>query len=139
MSNRPHYKYEDFLVACKAKRDITWIDDVLDDARQDFGILTFADLLDFIANNGLENLKPQKPLPWEKNKNPNIEIIIDGYEFKTGCKHGYIAFFFQPITKKWIIKSFHISDYIDTSFGDILKEAIFKHKREIDNDSGKAK
>ena len=32
--------------------------------------------------------------------------MADAYNFYSGSIYGDIAFFYQPITKKWIIKSF---------------------------------
>ena len=131
--------FDNFVAACKINNKVAWIDDVLDDARKDFGILSFDQLLKFIVNGGLEKVKPQKPKPWEKNKNPKLIIIAYGYEFHTGCKCGYIAFFYQPVTKKWVIKSFHISKYFDNSFGDLLTKAIAPKQKELENDNEKNK
>ena len=52
--------------------------------------------------------------------------MVDEYEFHTGKKLGYLAFFFQPVTGLWNIKSFKLNQQPDTrNFAfDVLKKLI---------------
>jgi len=33
-------------------------------------------------------------------------IYVDAYSFFSGSDFGYLAFYYQPLTNRWIIKSF---------------------------------
>jgi hypothetical protein len=110
MPNEPTYSLEDFIVCCdKNPEGIHMIGDTLKDAQNIFHLNTKTAVLEFIANDGLENIIFINTKPWEKNPDPEVKIFVDAYEFMTGGILGYIAFF---KTKKgeWAIKSFHQSD-----------------------------
>lgn len=124
MSGQPHYKFEDFMAACKIKTSVRSINTVLADARNDFSLTTFEQLQDFIANRGLEDLCFQNSIIWENNPDKSTTIFTDAYEFRSLGKRGYISFFYNEKTRYWIIKSFHLSDKRDTTIADKLKEAI---------------
>jgi len=107
----PYYKYEVFKYACGNDMDnVIPINSVLKNAKETFNLFTKSNLLSFIYNNGLEDLTFVNTKSWEKNPNPNFDIKVDAYEFRSLHKLGYIAFMFNANTKKWIIKSFHLSD-----------------------------
>ena len=108
---KPYYDFSDFEKACREdKAGVIPINNVLKDAADYFNLRTKSDLLDFIANSGLEELNFINKKKWENNPNKKNKIIVDAYEFRSMCKLGYIAFMYNPKTKKWIIKSFHPSD-----------------------------
>ena len=107
----PHYKYYDFNNACANNSgDVIPIGTVLKNAADDFNLKTKSQLLDFISNNGLEDLSFVNTKEWENNRDRTVPIMVDAYEFQTMHKLGYIAFMRNENTDKWIIKSFHLSD-----------------------------
>lgn len=105
-----YYKYADFKKACENNRDnVIPINDVLKNAINDFNLNTKLQLLDFIQNDGLENLIFVNTKDWENNPNKDKPIKVDAYEFSSMYKRGYIAFMHNDETNKWLIKSFHLS------------------------------
>ncbi|MFW5879806.1 MAG: hypothetical protein ACOCUV_03170 [bacterium] len=121
MSKRPYYNFNDFKTACSSGANVIPINTVLDDANKDFNLKTKKELLNFIANNGLEELSHINQTPLRKTNIPH-DIIVDAYHFKTLDRLGYIAFF-QNHKMQWIIKSFHISDRASTPFKIAFKNA----------------
>jgi hypothetical protein len=106
----PYYNYEDFKRACQNDVDnVIPINDVLKDASTDFNLRTKSELLGFIYNDGFDDLWFLNKKDWENNPDPANPIIVDAYEFRTMYKRGYMAFMYNVNTKKWIIKSFHLS------------------------------
>lgn len=130
MSHIPNYKYEDFKKACKNKKDVFIWNKALGDAKKCFGLKSRNEVLSFIANNGLEDLNFKNSKPWENNPNKDKEIFVDAYEFNSLNKSGYIAFFYNDITKKWTIKSFKFSD----KRNDIMRIAIEKANLQLDDE-----
>ena len=111
----PEYVFETFRQVCDTSpSDVIPIDPVPETAERDFQLRSRRDLLAFIANNGMEQLTFVNTKDWERNPNPNTPIPVDGYTFMSSFKKGYFAYFFNPKTKKWIIKSFHLSDDAST-------------------------
>lgn len=112
-SNRkdPEYDFEEFRKACRKKQNTVFI---LPKAQKDawdfFNLRTRTQLLDFISNHGLEELKFINKKKWEKNPDKQNVVMVDAYEFRSRFKLGYIAFMYNPKTQKWIIKSFHPSE-----------------------------
>jgi hypothetical protein len=68
------------------------------------------DVIAFIANHGLEDLNFINSKLWENNPHKDNPLFVDAYEFKSMFKLGYIAFMYNPVTDKWIVKSFHLSE-----------------------------
>lgn len=91
--------------------------------RNDFGLKTSREILRFIAHGGLEQLEFINSKPWGNNPNPSRPMVVDGYEFVSLMKRGYVAFMFNQKTNFWTIKSFHISDKASLPFRDALKKA----------------
>jgi len=104
------YNLSDFLQACKRKHNVIVWKSARDRAHSDFGIWGEEELLDFIGNNGLDNMILQNTRQWDKNPFDATTILIDAYEFECFHKFGYLAFMYVPITSKWNIKSFKESD-----------------------------
>jgi hypothetical protein len=109
-----YYKYADFIKACENDRDnIIPINNVLENARNDFNLNTKSQLLDFIQNDGLENLTFVNTKDWENNPNKNKPIKVDAYEFTSMYKLGYIVcimikpingllnLFIYPVIEMW--------------------------------------
>ena len=106
-----YYNINDFINACsKEPKNVIPIGNVLRDASEDFNLRTKFDLLKFISNEGLEELQFVNTKNWEKKPDKNNPIKVDAYKFRTMDRLGYIAFFYNEKTNKWIIKSFHLSD-----------------------------
>jgi hypothetical protein len=104
------YNLEDFIRCCKEEPvNVSVLYDAKQNARLQFGLNTEAELLNFIGNNGLQDLKYVNTKAWKYNQNSDAEIFIDAYKFRTNQKKGYIAFM-KGITGKYVIKSFHIDN-----------------------------
>jgi len=107
----PYYNFGDFKRACGCNTDdVIPINNVLRNAGDDFNLNTKAQLLDFIDNDGLEDLRFVNTKDWDHNPDPTNVIKVDAYEFRTMHTLGYIAFMRNNKTEKWIIKSFHLSN-----------------------------
>jgi hypothetical protein len=104
-----YYDFEEFRLACSrgSFKVIIW-GCAEEGAKEHFGLTPKANILRFIYNRGLENLRFRNTREWEKNPNPNKPIFIDSYEFYTRNKLGYIAFMNNGI--RWVLKSFKLSD-----------------------------
>ncbi len=105
------YDFEEFKRACSQKNvtNVVCIGDVLDDADKQFNLDDKTKVFQFIANDGLEDLRFINRKELEKSPFQQ-KVDVDAYHFRTGGILGYIAFYKSPITNKWIIKSFHQSD-----------------------------
>ncbi len=87
----------------------------METAKRDFNLKTRDRVLRFIAAGGLENPCFINCKPWENNPRPSSPIMVDAYGFYSGLQiHGYLAFFYQPATDKWIIKSFKRNEEPDS-------------------------
>ena len=86
----PHYRYEDFRNACaRGKAAVVLVNPVLKDATAGFNLRTTKAVLDFVANDGLENREFVNSKKWENNPDKNNPIIVDAYEFTTISRRGY--------------------------------------------------
>lgn len=105
--------YQRFKKACNENKESVFPShDALRDADYHFKLRTKEQLLEFVAGGGVEDcMTYEKTCPWKNNPRP-IENPIDVYSFSftSLCKNGYIAFFWNPKTNKWMIKSFHLSN-----------------------------
>lgn len=105
-----HYNFEDFKKACAGGTGNVFVTKhASEDAKNHFNISTKSYLLEFIANDGLENLDFINTTPLRTNKNLSNPILVDAYDFRSSCKLGYIAFMYSDTTRKWTIKSFKLS------------------------------
>jgi len=88
---KPYYDFEEFKRACDEDRNnVHPIGDVLKDAEEFFNLRTKTQLLEFISNNGLEDLEFVNPKDWENNPDKSNPIGVDAYEFRSRFKLGYI-------------------------------------------------
>lgn len=78
-----------FRAACwKDKSSIFVFPAALKKADEFFNLRTKTQLLQFIANNGLEDLKFVNKTDWKNNPDPNNPVMIDAYEFRSMFKLG---------------------------------------------------
>lgn len=112
------YVFADFALAC-SRGEVFVEAQAEKDAYNLFG-LTKPELLAFIANDGFDELEYVNTKVWEKNPRPENVVYIDGYNFTTCFKRGYLAF--KQNYGKWIIKSFHLSEDRNTA----MMEAVLK-------------
>jgi len=82
-------------------------------ATADFGLLTEAAILAFVAAGGIESPTHIHTKSWENNPDPMAIVHIDSYRFYSGSTCGYLAFGLMPATGKWMIKSFKGNDERD--------------------------
>jgi hypothetical protein len=83
--------------------------DAILNAREQFGLNTQADLLEFIGNNGLQGLVFLNSEPWRLNPKKDTEVLVDAYTFYSNRKNGYIAFMKASQNNfRYVIKSFHM-------------------------------
>ncbi len=121
----PSYRFNDFKVACGQGDKVKVHGKAQDDARTYFKLKNEQAIRDFIFNGGLEDLKFTHTDIWRNNPDPNTIIMEDEYSFRTSSKHGYIAFFYNKKTDKWIIKSFKKNWDTPTSSPFFLKGSGF--------------
>lgn len=103
----PTFDLADFLTACATgTKAVVVLGDAEKDAEMIFGIVTRKDVLAFIANGGLKELRFLNTSPYFKEDGRGLKKV-DAYDFYTGNIHGYISFGFNPSSSRWILKSFH--------------------------------
>lgn len=123
----PAYEFDELKVACNDSEKVFVWKPALTDASTHFGLTKMGDVLDFVANDGLEKKKFINSKPFELAPDP--KPLVDAYEFYSDSKRGYFAFFFQPLTKKWNIKSFKLHEdgddrfYLFANLGQFLSKA----------------
>lgn len=125
----PYYNFNDFKNACGFnKNDVIILKQAIEDADRDFNLKTKSQLIGFIFNDGLEELRFINTKPWENNPDKNNPVMIDAYEFRTLGKLGYIAFGHNNITGKWFIKSFKPSENTNPVMIEAFQRAgLIKH------------
>lgn len=107
MSQKPcTYNVDDFIVACGQNDRVFVSTGAQNDADEYFNLQTQQEIRYFIYTGGLENLEFIRTDVWLNNPDHNIQIMQDEYSFQTKSKFGYLAFFYNKKTNKWIIKSF---------------------------------
>jgi len=104
----PAYQLSDLVSACVVGTSKAYISkSAMETAKLDFNLNTQTAVLSFIGNDGgLESPCFINSKQWKNNPNPMNLIMVDAYGFYSGSIYGYIAFFYQSGTSKWIIKSF---------------------------------
>ncbi|XDD41662.1 hypothetical protein AB3N58_10100 [Leptospira sp. WS60.C2] len=85
-----------------------------------FGLRTEKDVANFILRGGLENLTFYNTTELDKT-DEYPKPIVDAYNFTTGSRKGYIAFYFSN-NGKLVIKSLKPDKYE----GDTMKYAFIK-------------
>jgi hypothetical protein len=102
----PHYDLKVVIKSCSKIGAVRFTKAAREDAKKHFRFNTEAQLIAFIANFGLVDLKFDNSNPLEKGPEQDIGKPVDGYTFKIGNQYGYIAFYYN-FKDIWIIKSFH--------------------------------
>lgn len=102
----------DIIQAC-ADQVIDIEPDPLTDAASDFNLFTAEAIMDFIVNLGEAGLIEKNCLPLERPRwkapPPPPEISVYAYNFwasRKNTRKSYLAFFRNPITDLWTLKSF---------------------------------
>jgi hypothetical protein len=121
-SKNPSYKFSNFKKACKDRNKIAIHSIARKEACKFFNLCTEKAILNFIKNDGLENLLFLNTKPWEQNPNKTT-IMVDAYEFTSGNKKGYIAYIYNKNTNKWFIKSFHLSENMNDQMAQAIKKS----------------
>lgn len=115
----PYNLFDAFKKDCKSNQgNVIVSPQAAKDARIIFELHTEKELLNFIGNNGLDNVTHFNIAEWRKNPDPdkanNPQYVYD-YNCKTNGIPYYIAIiflrvFFGKTVEKWQIKSFHLND-----------------------------
>ncbi len=125
-----HAKLDELITACRERTERFHIpDEVKEDAKKHFNLNTKEEILDFIANEGLKQTQYRNTKIWGNNPNPRTEISVYAYNFSSGLKDGYIAFFFNPAVNTWWIKSFKRNADLDPVLAD--NPELVKLKKEL--------
>jgi len=113
---------EEFLQAC-AEQAIYIETTPLEDAARDFNLYTAEDVMAFIVNLGLSELTEKNCYPLEKPRwrppPPPPDISVYAYNFwasKKGVRKSYLAFYRNPVTTFWTLKSFKMDPPPDGNF-----------------------
>lgn len=104
------YNYENFRQACK-ERKVLPIEKTLRTCSA-FNLNTKDALIDFIAEDGFDELVYYDTHRWEKNPHAD-RVLVDAYHFLTGARPktiGYMAFMEIRVRGLWFLKSFHINN-----------------------------
>jgi hypothetical protein len=111
----PSYNLDDFIDACRIAEKVYFMPGVLDGAR-DFDLLTKEDVFIFLSDFKKLQYEFVNTKDWENNPNPAVPRKVDGYEFFSKCKRGYLAFILFRERGTWLVKSLHISDNTFSDF-----------------------
>jgi tRNA A37 threonylcarbamoyladenosine biosynthesis protein TsaE len=95
----PAYLLSDLVMACE-KGTAFVTRGARATAAADFGLLTEAAILAFIAAGGIEAPTYINTKGWENNPDPNTVVHVDAYRFHSGSTCGYLAFGLMPATGK---------------------------------------
>ena len=104
---KPQYNIDDFIHDCAIGiSKVFVIRGAVQSAREDFNLNTQHQILKCIGDGGIQNKQFINCKPWANNPDKTVEILVDAYAFYLGSIYAYLAFFYQPNTEKWIVKSF---------------------------------
>lgn len=126
----PYYDFQEFKKDCDVNpKKVLVFGEAEEDAGRFFNLENKTQIREFIANDGLEHLCFLNFKPWEHNPDKNNPIMVDGYEFRSLGKLGYIAFMRNRVGN-WVIKSFHLSQNSNLTMLSALKKAgIIEEKK----------
>jgi hypothetical protein len=108
----PFYELSSFLSDCGVPGRVVVLDPALSTAWQ-LGLKSSQEILEWMAAGGAEKPSHWNTEPWKHNPNagwkkrPTMDNVIwvDAYTFDSGGEGGYLAFMFQPLTDRWLLKS----------------------------------
>lgn len=78
------------------------LQEALESAQKELGLLTQTSILQWIEANGIE--KPSLANSTLYRKKPELNMMVDSYDFYSGLTYCYIAFMRNP-RGLWLIKS----------------------------------
>ncbi|MDP3444753.1 MAG: hypothetical protein Q8T08_17995 [Ignavibacteria bacterium] len=135
----PNNLFERFKIACrKNPADVLVEPKAVKDAREIYQLYTEKELLKFIGNDGLKNVRHLNITEWRNNPDKkNNPLDVYDYHCKTNGIPYYIAIIFIPTffgktINKWKLKSFHLPDDANLPMFDQL--AKLSHSPLEDND-----
>ncbi|MBU1345046.1 MAG: hypothetical protein KKE44_22210 [Proteobacteria bacterium] len=103
----PYNFFEKLKKACKDDKDNVSVWKKAKESADDvFKLRTENEIIDFIANDGLENIRDEHVKPLELSKNKENAPMVYSYEFRTMCILGYIAIVDNKKIGTLSIKSF---------------------------------
>ena len=108
----PAYDLGVFVGACRKAASVFVAGGAMETARRDFGLNSQPEVVAFIGNGGLEHPVHANTAPWQNNPDPSDPILVDSYNFYSGSRYGYMAFFRAP-SANWVVKSFKANDRPD--------------------------
>jgi hypothetical protein len=116
--------YNEFVDTCAENpgKIHLWLD-VVKDAGKYFNLHTEGELISFIGNKGLLEVRFLEKKPLDVNKRKDVEIIVFSFEFKAIKKFGYLAIYRALVNNHFVIKSFHLSH--QQTIGDVTKSSQF--------------
>ncbi len=132
---QPKYDIEDFIRDCHDHKKIVLEYGVIESASRDFNLRTKRALLEYISNEGMEELEFVNSIPYRKSTDIPPPFC-DAYTFKSGYSSGYLSFYVSRGSEKWILKSFHRSNEFDYTLALALEKAglLFRNRKTGGND-----
>jgi hypothetical protein len=119
------YPWEIFVSACSGAAAVYVRPGAMETAERDFNLITQVAIIDFIRAGGCEKVTYIRTDDLETWRGDPPPPRVDSYSFYSGPKFGYLAFFQNPLTGQWVIKSFKRND----QFGGFFPFAgLFKGK-----------
>lgn len=121
------YLWDDFVGACSSATSATAVyvrPSAMETAERDFNLATQAAIIDFVGSDEscqkATYIRTDDLEAWKGDPPPPK---VDSYSFYSGPKFGYLAFFRNPLTGQWVIKSFKKNE----QFGGFFQfAALFK-------------
>lgn len=107
------HSFSDFLKACAVPGAVVVTKSALDTVEQ-LGLSPTGDaVLEWILAGGIVNPQHLNTEPWRNNPDPEWKsrksvdtvIWVDAFTCESGEDEVYFAYFFQPKTGKWMLKS----------------------------------
>jgi|MTBAKMStandDraft_1061839.scaffolds.fasta_scaffold01341_8 hypothetical protein len=133
----PYNLFKKFKISCRDKPNDVLVEVQAEkDARRIYKLNTKKELLEFIGNDGIEDLKFFNKTDWRNNpdreKNP---LDVYSYTCKTLFIPCYIAIIFIPslfgkTINKWKLKSFHMPEDSQPTLANQLKALGLSHSEE---------
>lgn len=93
----------EFIEAC-AKGDTIILGNAETTAREQFNLFSKPAIRQFIGDGNLENIEFRESREFKKNP----AFTVHSYNFYSGKKYGYLAFFLGE-NQKWFLKSFKLN------------------------------
>lgn len=115
-----HYQINDFISSCSDQSKVIVKGKALKGAKESLNLLTSKEILDFLYYTKLE-FKIENSCLLEKH-NFDTNVMMDSYGFEYQGILMYMAFYKNPMTNCWILKSFKLNDKANRLFSSISIE-----------------